>query len=110
MVSTISMAPARDIGSTGRDLGLDADDVAVLDRLLFEVAVVAELHAEAAVMELVAHELPVGSVTGQVQLVGEHHEHPLDGHIAGNLHMDPLVPRRVPDFDVHACPRSPGGC
>ena len=62
--------------------------------------IVEQLNTEPAMMKLVAHQLPVGCVTRQAELVGEHHQDPLDRDVIRHLYAQPLVSGGVPDLEV----------
>lgn len=93
---------------SGRDLRLEAEDVAVFYAGGHERVGVEELAAGALVMELIAHELAVGTVTWQIELFNEHRDEAV--HLGIDRHFDELslVAGRVPNFDfdvAHSVPR-----
>jgi hypothetical protein len=88
------------IATTGGDLGLNPDNVGVLHVLQRKRSVVQQLHAEPAVMELVAHQLAVGCEPWQMQLVREDHEDAFDCDVVRYSDVESLVAGRVPDFKV----------
>jgi hypothetical protein len=52
-------------------------------------------------MKLVAHQLTIWRVLGQVQLIGEHHQDSLDHDIIGELHPQALVAGGVPHLKMN---------
>src|SRR5690349_8496316 len=83
----------------GCDFGLEAQIVAADNAGFAKGLAVEQLLAGALVVELVAHDLPIGAVDGQVHALHENDEQARDRHVVGGFDDLAAAARHVP----HSC-------
>src|SRR5262245_56877041 len=83
----------------GSDFWLETQDVTIADIGGNQGLFIQELPSAPLVVELVAHELAVGAVPGQVHLFDEDGDDPVDGRVRRQFHELLFVAGGVPDFN-----------
>jgi hypothetical protein len=85
--------------TAGRDFGLKAKDIPLLDANIRQRLFIEQLLARSTVVEFVTERLTVGSELGEFHFLQQNGQKPVDRRIVGHFDLLSLVARGVPDFN-----------